>query len=72
VEATGIVPAGLVWGLASVAGLASVFAVRAGLGLVATLLVAGLRVPPLASPERAATVRTGDGVAPRCATHSLD
>jgi hypothetical protein len=55
VEAAGIVAAGLLVGvLISVAGVASVFAVCAGLGLVAALLVAGLRVPPLASsPERA-------------------
>jgi len=58
VEAAGIAAAGLLVGaLISVAGIASVFAVCAGLGLAATLLVAGLRVPPLASsPERAPAV----------------
>jgi MFS family permease len=58
VEAAGIAAAGLLVGaLISVAGIASVFAVCAGLGLAATLLVARLRVPPLASsPERAPAV----------------
>ena len=58
VEAAGITAAGLLVGvLISVAGIASVFAVCAGLGLAATLLVARLRVPPLASsPERAPAV----------------
>jgi MFS family permease len=50
VEAGGIVAAGLLTGaLISVTGIASVFAVCAGLGLAAALLVARLRVPPLAS-----------------------
>jgi hypothetical protein len=55
VEAAGITAAGLLVGaLISVAGIASVFAVCAGLGLAAALLVARLRVPPLASSaERA-------------------
>jgi len=55
VEAAGITAAGLLVGaLISVAGIASVFAVCAGLGLTAALLVARLRVPPLApSAERA-------------------
>src|SRR5215471_13839319 len=58
VEAAGIAAAGLLVGvLISVAGIASVFAVCAGLGLAAALLVARLRVPPLASsPERAPAV----------------
>ena len=58
VEGVGIVAAGLLTGaLISVAGLASVFAVCAGLGLAAALLVARLRVPPLASsPGRAPAV----------------
>jgi hypothetical protein len=55
VEAAGITAAGLLVGvLISVAGIASVFAVCAGFGLAAALLVARLRVPPLASSaERA-------------------
>src|SRR5215471_10378975 len=55
VEAAGITTAGLLVGaLISVASIASVFAVCAGLGLAAALLVARLRVPPLApSAERA-------------------
>jgi hypothetical protein len=63
VEAAGIAAAGLLTGtLISVAGVASVFAVCTGLGLAAALLVAGLRVPPLASsPERAPAVLAGLG-----------
>jgi MFS family permease len=63
VEAAGIAVAGLLAGLLIVAaGLASVFAVCAGLGLAAALLVAGLRVPPLASaPQRAPAVLEGLG-----------
>jgi MFS family permease len=63
VEAAGIAAAGLLTGvLITAAGLASVFAVCAGLGLAAALLVAGLRVPPLASsPEAAPAVLTGLG-----------
>jgi MFS family permease len=54
-EAAGIVAAGLLTGgLIAAAGVASVFAVCAGLGLAAALLVAGLRVPPLASAPQAA------------------
>ncbi len=50
VEAAGIAAAGLMSGaLIAVAGVASVFAVCAGLGLAAALLVVGLRVPPLAA-----------------------
>ncbi len=62
-EAAGIAAAGLLTGaLISVAGIASVFAVCAGLGLAAALLVARLRVPPLASsPERAPAVLAGLG-----------
>jgi len=57
-EATGIATAGLLTGvLISLGGVASVFAVCAGLGVVAALLVAWLRVPALASPgERAPAV----------------
>jgi MFS family permease len=63
VEAAGIAAAGLLaGGLISVAGVASVFAVCAGLGLAAMLLVAGLRVPPLASaPEATPAVLTSLG-----------
>ena len=63
VEAAGIAAAGLLTGaLISVAGVASVFAVCAGLGLAAALLVAGLRVPPLASsPEAAPAALAGLG-----------
>src|SRR5215475_119042 len=67
VEAAGIAAAGLLVGaLISVAGIASVFAVCAGFGLAATLLVAPLRVPPLASsPERAPAVLAGLGASIR-------
>ena len=52
-EAAGYAAAGLLAGvLISLAGVGSVFAVCAGLGLAAALLVAGLRVAPLASPEQ--------------------
>jgi Cyclic nucleotide-binding domain/Major Facilitator Superfamily len=67
VEAAGITAAGLMTGaLIAVAGVASVFAVCAGLGLAAALLVAGLRVPPLASsPEAAPAVLAGLGASIR-------
>jgi Cyclic nucleotide-binding domain len=67
VEAAGIVAAGLLTGaLISVAGVASVFAVCAGLGAAAAVLVAGLRVPPLASsPERGPAVLAGLGTSIR-------
>jgi hypothetical protein len=67
VEAAGIVAAGLLAGvLISAAGIASVLAVCAGLGLAAMLLVAGLRVPPLASAlERAPAVLAGLGASIR-------
>jgi Cyclic nucleotide-binding domain/Major Facilitator Superfamily len=63
VEAVGIAAAGLLTGaLIAAAGVASVFAVCAGLGLAAALLVAGLRVPPLASaPQAAPAVLAGLG-----------
>jgi MFS family permease len=49
-EATGAAAAGLLAGvLISLAGMGSVFAVCAGLGLLAALLVTGLRVVPLAA-----------------------
>src|SRR5947208_7315215 len=52
-EAAGAAAAGLLVGvLISLAGVASVFAVCAGLGLVAALLVAGLRVAGLAGAEQ--------------------
>ena len=52
-EAAGAAAAGLAVGvLISLAGVASVFAVCAGLGLVAALLVAGLRVAGLAGAEQ--------------------
>jgi MFS family permease len=52
-EAAGYAAAGLLAGmLISLAGVGSVFAVCAGLALAAALLVAGLRVAPLASPEQ--------------------
>jgi MFS family permease len=63
VEAAGIVAAGLMTGaLIAAAGVAAVFAVCAGLGLAAALLVAGLRVPPLAfAPQAAPAVLAGLG-----------
>jgi hypothetical protein len=61
VEAAGITAAGLLVGvLISVAGIGSVFAVCAGLGLAAALLVAGLRVPPLASSAERAPAALAD------------
>jgi MFS family permease len=52
-EAAGVAGAGLLAAmLISLAGVGSVFAVCAALGLAAALLVAGLRVAPLASPEQ--------------------
>jgi len=54
-EAAGVAAAGLLTGLLiSLAGVGSVFAVCAGLGIIAVLLVAGLRVVPLAPPEQRA------------------
>src|SRR5262249_50545807 len=63
VEAAGITAAGRRPGtLIAVAGIAAVFAVCAGRGLAAALLVALLRVPPLASsPEQAPAVLAGLG-----------
>jgi MFS family permease len=62
-EASGIAASGLLAGvMISVAGVGSVFAVCAGLAVVAALLVAGLRVAPLASEqERAPAVLAGIG-----------
>jgi MFS family permease len=61
VEAAGIAAAGLLTGaLIAVSGVASVFAVCAGLGLAGALLVAGLRVPPLASLPEAAPALLAD------------
>ena len=55
-EAAGAAAAGLLVGvLISLAGVGSVFAVCAGLGLAAALLVAGLRVPSLAAQAAADT-----------------
>jgi MFS family permease len=61
--ATGVAASGLLAGvLISLAGVGSVFAVCAGLAVVAALLVAGLRVAPLTSgPEDAAAVVAGVG-----------
>lgn len=51
-EAAGIVTSGFLVGvLISLAGVGSVFAVCAGLGVVAMLLVAGIQVAALASPQ---------------------
>jgi hypothetical protein len=51
-EAAGIAASGLLVGvLISLAGVGSVFALCAGLGVVAALLVAGLRVAAIASPQ---------------------
>ena len=65
-EAAGAAAAGLLVGvLISLAGVGSVFAVCAGLGLAAALLVAGLRAPSLAAAGAdadASTANTG-GVA---------
>jgi MFS family permease len=64
-EAAGVMVSGLLVGVViSVAGVGSVFAVCAGLGIVAMLLVTGLTVPTLASPQEdpqavAAGVREG-------------
>jgi len=62
-EAAGYAAAGLLAGmLIALAGVGSVFAVCAGLGLAAAVLVAGLRVAPLASQEQdAAGVLSGVG-----------
>jgi MFS family permease len=62
-EAAGVAAAGLLTGvLISLAGVGSVFVVCAGLGVVAALLVAGLRAAPLAAPEqRADPVLAGVG-----------
>jgi len=55
-EAAGVAAAGLLTGvLISLAGVGSVFVVCAGLGVVAVLLVAGLRAAPLAATGEAAT-----------------
>jgi len=63
-EAAGAAAAGLLVGvLISLAGVGSVFAVCAGLGLVAALLVAGLRATPLAAEADADTDASTAGVA---------
>ena len=63
-EAAGAAAAGLLVGvLISLAGVGSVFAVCAGLGLAAALLVAGLRATPLAAEAEAdASTANGGGV----------
>ena len=65
-EAAGAAAAGLLVGvLISLAGVGSVFAVCAGLGLVAALLVAGLRVAGLAGAEQGteeSTAGTAEGL----------
>jgi len=62
-EAAGLAASGLLAGvLIAVAGVGSVFAVCAGLAVLAALLVAGLRVAPLtAAQERAPAVLAGIG-----------
>jgi MFS family permease len=62
-EATGTAASGLLAGvLISVTGVGSVFAVCAGLAVMAALLVAGLRVAPLTSPpEQTPAVLAGVG-----------
>jgi MFS family permease len=51
-EAAGMMVSGLLVGVViAVAGVGSVFAVCAGLGIVAGLLAAGLRAPTLAAPQ---------------------
>ena len=66
VEATGIAASGLLAGvLITLAGVGSVFVVCAGLGVVAALLAAGLRVPALALPPGgagAALTGLGEGL----------
>jgi MFS family permease len=63
-EAAGAAAAGLLVGvLISLAGVGSVFAVCAGLGLVAALLVAGLRATPLVAEADADTDASTAGVA---------
>jgi len=55
-EAAGVAAAGLLTGvLISLARVGSVFVVCTGLGVAALLLVAGLRVAPLESPEQGET-----------------
>ena len=64
-EAAGVAAAGLLAGvLISLAGVGSVFAVCAGLGLLAALLVAGLRVAPLTAEPgtEESTAGMGDGL----------
>ena len=63
-EAAGAAVAGLLVGvLISLAGVGSVFAVCAGLGLAAALLVAGLRAPSLAAQAEAEADASTAGVA---------
>ena len=63
-EAAGAAAAGLLVGvLISLAGVGSVFAVCAGLGLAAALLVAGLRAPSLAAETEAEADTSTAGVA---------
>jgi hypothetical protein len=65
-EAVGVMVSGLLVGVViSVAGVGSVFAVCAGLGVVAMLLVTGLTVPTLASPQedpQAVAAGVGEGL----------
>jgi MFS family permease len=63
-EAAGAAAAGLLVGvLISLAGVGSVFAVCAGLGLAAALLVAGLRAPSLAAADAdASTAGVAEGL----------
>ena len=62
-EAAGAAAAGLLVGvLISLAGVGSVFAVCAGLGLAAALLVAGLRASSLAAEADASTAGVAEGL----------
>ena len=65
-EAAGAAAAGLLVGvLISLAGVGSVFAVCAGLGLAAALLVAGLRAPSLAAAGADADAEAGRPGSPK-------
>jgi MFS family permease len=67
-DAAGVAAAGLLAGvLISLAGVGAVFAVSAGLGLVAALLTAGLRAPALAAEPDPGAVTAGIGAGLRLA-----
>ena len=60
-EAAGLMVSGLLVGVViTVAGVGSVFAVCASLGVVATLLVAGFEVPTLATPQEVSPSAAAD------------